>query len=56
MKGQPVRRYLPNEYWYGDDPPRLKASFSAKTAERQAEVVDLLERAATKNPADSFFV
>jgi len=61
MKAQPntIRRHvhaheavIATEYWYGDGPPRLKASFSAaKTAERQAEVVDLLERAANKRKA-----
>ena len=41
-----------NEYWYCDGPARLKASFSAaKTSERQAEVVDLLEKAANKTKA-----
>jgi len=47
MKEEPICRYLhaheavvANEYWYGDGPPHLKASFSAaKTAERQAEVI-----------------
>jgi hypothetical protein len=60
MKEQPIRRYLhaheavvANEHWYGDGPPRLKPSFSAaKTADRQAEVVDLLERAANKSKAN----
>jgi hypothetical protein len=38
-----------NEYWYGGGPPLLKSTFSAaKTAERQAKVIDLLERAANK--------
>jgi hypothetical protein len=44
---------IANEYWYGDGPPRLKASFSAaKTRERQAEVIDLLERAAKRAKAN----
>jgi len=43
---------ITNEYWYGDGPPLLKMTFSAaKTAERQAEIVDLLEKAATKSKA-----
>jgi hypothetical protein len=44
---------ITNEYWYGDGPPHLKASFSAaKTADRQAEVIDLQERAANKAKAN----
>ena len=36
-----------NEFWYGDGPPTLGKSFTAaKTAERHADVVDLLQRAA----------
>jgi hypothetical protein len=43
---------IANEYWYGDGPPLLKVSFSAaKTADRQAEVVDLLEKAANESKA-----
>jgi hypothetical protein len=43
---------IANEDWYGDGPPRLKASFSAaKTAKRQAKVVELLEKAASKSKA-----
>jgi hypothetical protein len=39
-----------NEYWYGDGPPLLKATFSAaKTADRQTEVLELLEKAADKS-------
>lgn len=38
-----------NEFWYGDGPPTLGKSFTAgKTAERQAEVVALLLKAAKK--------
>jgi hypothetical protein len=34
---------IATETWYGDGPPRLNPSFSAaKTADRQAEVIDLL--------------
>ena len=36
-----------NEFWYGDGPPSLGKSFTAKkTAERHADVVRLLQRAA----------
>jgi hypothetical protein len=43
---------ITNEDWYGDGPPFLKAQFSAEqTAERQAEIVDLLEKGATKSKA-----
>jgi hypothetical protein len=39
-----------NEYWYGDGPPLMHPSLSAKkTAGRRAEVVDLLEKAAKKS-------
>jgi hypothetical protein len=42
-----------DEYWYGDGAPRLKTTFSAaKTAERQAEIIDLLEKAANKSKAN----
>jgi hypothetical protein len=43
---------IANEYWYGDGPPLMHPSLSAaKTAERQAKVVDLLEKAASKSNA-----
>jgi hypothetical protein len=43
---------ITNEYWYGDGPPLMHPSLSAaKTAERQAEVVDLLEKAGNTNKA-----
>jgi hypothetical protein len=43
---------ITNEYWYGDGSPRLKEAFSAaKTAKRQAKVVELLEKAANKSKA-----
>ncbi|HUN99846.1 MAG TPA: hypothetical protein VMU69_26890 [Bradyrhizobium sp.] len=43
---------IDNEYWYEDGPPFLAAQFTAKkTAERQADVIDILLRAA--NRADS---
>jgi hypothetical protein len=43
---------ITNEYWYGDGPPLMHPSFSAaNTAKRQAEVVDLLEKAANKSKA-----
>ena len=43
---------IANEYWYGDGPPLMHPSLSArKTAERQAEVVDLLQKAANKSKA-----
>jgi hypothetical protein len=36
-----------NEHWFGDGPPTLGKSFTAKkTAERQADVVGILQRAA----------
>ena len=36
-----------NEFWYGDGPPSLGKSFTAKkTAERHADIVGLLQRAA----------
>jgi hypothetical protein len=42
-----------NEYWYGDGPPLLKSTFSAaKTAERQADIIDLLIRATNKSKAN----
>jgi hypothetical protein len=41
-----------NEYWYGDGPPLMHPSLSAKeTAERRADVVDILLKAAKKNKA-----
>ena len=37
-----------NEFWYGDGPPALGKSFTAaRTAERQRDVVGLLQKAAT---------
>jgi len=37
-----------NEFWYGDGPPSLGKSFTAaRTAERQRDVVGLLQKAAT---------
>jgi hypothetical protein len=43
---------IANEYWYGDGPPLMHPSLSAaKTAKRQAEVVDLLERASQRSNA-----
>lgn len=43
---------ISNDYWYGDGPPLVHPSLSArKTGERRAEVVDLLEKAAKKNKA-----
>jgi hypothetical protein len=43
---------ITNEYWYGDGPPLMHPSLSArKTAERQAEVVELLEKAGNTNKA-----
>jgi hypothetical protein len=43
---------ITNEYWYGDGPPLMHPSLSArKTAERRVEVVDLLEKAANKSKA-----
>ena len=44
---------ITNEYWYGDGPPLMHPSLSArKTAERRADVVDLLEKAAKKSKAN----
>jgi hypothetical protein len=41
---------IANEYWYGDRPPLMHPSLSArKTGERRADVVDLLEKAANKS-------
>jgi hypothetical protein len=41
---------IANEYWYGDGPPLMHPSLSAvKTAQRRADVVDLLEKAAKKS-------
>jgi hypothetical protein len=41
---------ISNEYWYGDGPPLMHPSLSArKTAERRVEVVELLEKAANKS-------
>jgi len=38
-----------NEYWYGDEPPLMHPSLSArKTAQRRADLEDILEKAATK--------
>jgi hypothetical protein len=43
-----------NEYWFGGGPRSLRKSFTAKnTAERHADVVTLLQRAA-KKPAEAF--
>jgi hypothetical protein len=43
---------ITNEYWYGDGLPLMHSSLSAKnTAQRQVDVVDLLEKAAKKNKA-----
>jgi hypothetical protein len=43
---------ITNEYWFGDGPPLMHPSLSArKTAERRVEVVDLLEKAANKSKA-----
>jgi hypothetical protein len=40
---------IDNEHWYGDEPPSLGQSFTAKkTAERQQEVVQILGRAARR--------
>jgi hypothetical protein len=39
-----------NEYWYGDEPPLMHPSLSArKTAQRRADLEDILEKAATKS-------
>jgi hypothetical protein len=41
---------ITNVYWYGDGPPLMHPSLSAaKTADRKADVVDLLENAANKS-------
>lgn len=41
-----------NEYWYGDRPPLMHPSLSAKkTAKRRADVVDLLEKTAKETKA-----
>ena len=41
-----------NEYWYGDGPPLMHPSLSArKTAQRKADVVDLLEKASQRSNA-----
>jgi hypothetical protein len=43
---------IANEYWYGDGPPLMHPSLSAaKTAERKADVVDLLEKASQRSNA-----
>ena len=43
---------ITNEYWYGDGPPLMHPSLSArKTAERRADVVDLLEKASQRSNA-----
>jgi hypothetical protein len=40
---------IENEYWYGDGAPQFGEAFSAeKTAERQAILVDILQRAAQR--------
>jgi hypothetical protein len=40
---------IANEYWYGDRAPFLGKSFSAaKTAQRHADIVDLLQRASRR--------
>jgi hypothetical protein len=44
---------ITKEYWYGDGPPLMHPSLSArKTGERRADVVDLLEKAAKKSKAN----
>src|SRR4029077_9539945 len=43
---------ITNEYWYGDGPPLMHPSLSArKTAERRVDVVELLEKAGNTNIA-----
>ena len=44
---------ITNEYWYGDGPPLMHPSLSArKTGRAAADVVDLLEKAAKKSKAN----
>ena len=43
---------ITNEYWYGDGPPLMHPSLSArKTAEQRVDVVELLEKAGNTNKA-----
>jgi hypothetical protein len=43
---------IAKEYWYGDGPPLMHPSLSAKeTAKRRADVVDILLKATKKSDA-----